>query len=89
MLVCDRVKGCRHGFTVFTPTFNRRHTLHRPFESLVAQTFRDFEWVIVDDGSPDGTADLCREFSRGAGFPIRDYYQENRGNPAAINKVLH
>lgn len=45
-------------FTVYTPTFNRAHTLHRCYESLKAQTFRDFEWLIVDDGSTDGTADL-------------------------------
>ena len=45
-------------FTVFTPTYNRAHTLHRVYESLNAQTFRDFEWLIVDDGSNDGTAEL-------------------------------
>jgi len=45
-------------FTVFTPTYNRAHTLHRCHESLKAQTLRDFEWLIVDDGSTDGTADL-------------------------------
>lgn len=45
-------------FTVFTPTYNRAHTLHRCYESLKAQTFRDFEWLIVDDGSADGTAEL-------------------------------
>lgn len=45
-------------FTVFTPTYNRAHTLHRCYESLKAQTCRDFEWLIVDDGSEDGTATL-------------------------------
>jgi hypothetical protein len=36
-------------FTVFTPTYNRAHSLHRVYESLQAQTFRDFEWLIVGD----------------------------------------
>lgn len=41
--------------TVFTPTYNRKHTLPRTYESLCRQTSEDFEWLIVDDGSTDGT----------------------------------
>lgn len=41
--------------TVFTPTYNRKHTLPRTFESLCRQTCNDFEWLIIDDGSTDGT----------------------------------
>lgn len=41
--------------TVFTPTYNRKHTLPRTYESLCRQTAEDFEWLIVDDGSTDGT----------------------------------
>lgn len=41
--------------TVFTPTFNRAHTIDRTFESLCRQTCQDFEWLIIDDGSTDGT----------------------------------
>jgi glycosyltransferase involved in cell wall biosynthesis len=44
--------------TVLTPTYNRAHCLHGAYDSLCAQTFADFEWVIVDDGSSDGTRDL-------------------------------
>ena len=50
----------RHVFTVFTPTYNRANTLPRVYESLKAQTFRDFEWLIVDDGSTDSTRDVVR-----------------------------
>ena len=39
-------------FTVFTPTFNRHKTLPYVFDSLMHQTFKSFEWIIVDDGSP-------------------------------------
>lgn len=41
--------------TVFTPAYNRKHTIGRTFESLCRQTCNDFEWLIVDDGSSDGT----------------------------------
>lgn len=57
-------------FTVFTPTFNRAASIHRVYESLKSQTFRDFEWLIVDDGSEDDTADLVRKWIKEADFPI-------------------
>ena len=41
--------------TVFTPTYNRKHTLPRTYESLCRQTCRDFDWLVIDDGSTDGT----------------------------------
>lgn len=41
--------------TVFTPTYNRKHTIIRTFESLCRQTSSDFDWLIIDDGSIDGT----------------------------------
>jgi Glycosyltransferases involved in cell wall biogenesis len=48
-------------FTVFTPTYNRAQTIHRVYDSLRAQTLRDFEWLVVDDGSTDATPDLDHE----------------------------
>lgn len=41
--------------TVFTPTYNRKHTIIRTYESLLRQTSKDFCWLIIDDGSSDGT----------------------------------
>ncbi len=41
--------------TVFTPTYNKKHTLPRTYESLCHQTSSDFEWLVIDDGSSDGT----------------------------------
>ncbi len=58
-------------FTVYTPTYNRAHTLHRCYESMKAQTFRDFEWLIVDDGSTDGTAELVAGWQAEGLLPIR------------------
>ena len=72
-------------FTVFTPTFNRAHTLARVYNSLTSQTYRDFEWVVVDDGSSDGTHDLIRTWQGEAGFPIVYRYQPNGGKHVAFN----
>ena len=44
--------------TVFTPAYNRAHTLGRTYESLCRQTCKDFCWLVVDDGSLDGTREL-------------------------------
>ena len=78
--------------TVFTPTYNRAKLLPRLYESLCKQTYRDFEWVIVDDGSVDDTRDIVESFVNGNdnrignnNFPIRYYYQENGGKHRAIN----
>lgn len=76
----------KYKFTVFTPTYNRAHTLHRVYESLKKQTFRDFEWVIVDDGSSDNTETLVRGWIDEAGFVIRYFYQQNKGKHTAINR---
>jgi glycosyltransferase involved in cell wall biosynthesis len=73
-------------FTVFTPTFNRGQVLHRAFQSLCAQTLRDFEWLIVDDGSDDDTRKLVEAWSAAADFSIRYQWQANAGKPAATNQ---
>jgi glycosyltransferase involved in cell wall biosynthesis len=75
-------------FTLFTPTYNRRHTLQRLFESLESQTFRDFEWLIVDDGSTDGTCEFLRELQSRASFPLRYHYQPNGGKHVASNRAV-
>ncbi|GIV19463.1 MAG: glycosyl transferase [Armatimonadota bacterium] len=72
-------------FTVFTPTHNRAHTLRKPFESLLQQTFRDFEWLVVDDGSTDNTRDLIEAWAREAWFPVRYFYQTHKHKKAAFN----
>ncbi len=71
--------------TVFTPTYNRAGLLERLYDSLKKQSFADFEWIIVDDGSADNTRELVQQFAT-ADFPVKYYYQENVGKHFAINR---
>lgn len=71
--------------TVFTPTYNRAHLLGRLYESLCAQRFTDFEWLIVDDGSTDGTASLVQGFIAERRIGIKYLSQRNGGKHRAIN----
>lgn len=65
--------------TVFTPTFNRAHTLGRLYASLCNQTSQNFEWLVVDDGSIDNTRSLIDSFIAEGRIPIRYIYKENGG----------
>ena len=56
--------------TVFTPAYNRAHTLPRTYESLCNQKCKDFCWLIIDDGSTDDTKSLVVEFEKEADFKI-------------------
>ena len=71
--------------TVFTPTYNRAYILEKCFESLKNQTCLDFEWIVVDDGSTDNTAELVKAFVSSAPFPVHYIYQENSGKHIAHN----
>lgn len=75
----------QYTFTVFTPTYNREKTLPRVYNSLAVQTYQDFEWLIVDDGSTDSTSDLVKQWQAQANFAIRYIYQNNRGKHTAYN----
>ncbi len=80
--------GYKYLFTVFTPAFNRADTIGRVYRSLSVQTFRDFEWLVVDAGS-DRTGELVEGWQKdGASFPIRYVRMENRGKHGAISLGL-
>lgn len=72
-------------FTVFTPTFNRKYFLKRIYDSLKGQTFKDFEWLIVDDGSTDNTKELVDQWINENRIIIRYIYKNNGGKHTAIN----
>ena len=74
--------------TVATATYNYGCYIHRVYESLKEQTFKDFEWIIVDDGSEDNTEELVQSWiEEKPFFPIRYHkFPENRGKMAATNQ---
>ena len=74
-------------FTVFTPTYNRAYTIENLYRSLQRQSFVDFEWIVVDDGSTDDTESLFQSFQQEKNeFPIRYIKTENQGKHRAINR---
>ncbi len=71
--------------TIFTPAYNRAHTLPRTYESLLRQTCKDFEWLVIDDGSTDNTCELVEGWIAENRIPIRYIRQENQGMHGAHN----
>lgn len=75
--------------TVFTPTYNRAYIIDELYNSLKKQTFIDFEWLIIDDGSTDCTYEKVKNWSAdNTKFPIRYYKFENSGKQKEINRAL-
>ena len=77
--------------TIFTPTYNRAKTLPILYRSLCLQTCKDFEWLVVDDGSSDETESLIGNYKLQitnyvSSFEIRYIKQENGGKHRAINR---
>lgn len=54
--------------TVFTPSFNRKHTIFRTYESLCRQSSNNFDWLIIDDGSSDGTREWVESLGEKISF---------------------
>lgn len=73
--------------SVLTPTFNRSSKLMRLYDSLEKQTYRNFEWVIVNDGSTDDTESVIELIKKRASFPIKSLYQHNSGKHVALNRL--
>lgn len=75
--------------TVFTPAYNRANLLPRCFESMKRQTCKDFVWMIIDDGSTDGTRELVASWLKNdIEFKIEYYYKENGGLHTAYNEAI-
>lgn len=73
--------------TIFTPTYNRAYRLPDLYKSLQAQTCKDFEWLVVDDGSTDNTSELFGQWqAEYNSFPIRYFKQPNGGKHRAVNR---
>jgi glycosyltransferase involved in cell wall biosynthesis len=70
--------------SVVVPTFNRSRLLSNAIESVLAQTYTDYELIVIDDGSTDDTHEKLKAYME----RIRYFYQENRGASAAQNKGI-
>ena len=71
--------------TIITPTYNRKEKLADLFESLQKQNNKNFEWLVVDDGSVDGTENRVMQFKEVAQFPVRYIRKSNGGKHTALN----
>lgn len=74
--------------TIFTPTYNRQETLQKSYNSLVTQTNKDFEWLIIDDGSKDGTEKLVEKWIDEKKIKITYKKKTNGGKASCINMSL-
>ena len=72
--------------TLFTPTYNRAHLLPRLYDSICKQTYTNFEWVIVNDGSTDKTDEIVLSFIADNRININYIKQENGGKHRAVNR---
>lgn len=79
----------KYRFTVFTPCYNSENFIHRVIKSLENQTFRDFEWLVVNDASQDNTDEVLKNYIKNDIFPIRYINLErNQGLTANINFAI-
>ncbi len=70
--------------TIFTPTYNRAHTLGRVYNSLLNQTNKNFLWLIIDDGSTDNTRELVEKWQSEQEVEIEYHFKENGGKHTAM-----
>lgn len=75
-------------YTIFTPTYNRASLLPKLYDSIVAQKTRNFEWLIIDDGSTDNTEVVIQSFIEEGKVNIRYIKQQNGGKHRAFNRAI-
>ena len=73
--------------SVIVPVYKAENYLHRCVDSLLVQTFQDFEILLIDDGSPDRSGKICDEYAR-KDKRIRVFHKENGGVSSARNLGL-
>lgn len=73
--------------SIIIPIYNEEAYLHRCVQSVISQTHRDLEIILVDDGSTDNSADICDRFAK-QDSRIRVIHQDNQGLSAARNAGL-
>ena len=76
-------------FSILTTTYNSELLIHRVYDSLVNQTFKDFEWIIIDDASTDNTEQLIKTWQKNSAFEIIYHKMPtNQGKAYGINKGI-
>jgi len=71
--------------SVIIPTYNRAHLVGRSIQSVINQTYQDFEIIVVDDGSTDNTEDIIKEFQKKDKRIKHIKHNKNKGGSAARN----
>ena len=74
--------------SIIIPTYNREKFLLYALESVKAQTYKNWELIVIDDGSTDNTENICRNFAKSIDQPFKYFYQENQGVASARNYGL-
>lgn len=74
--------------TVFTPTYNRADLLPNLYESLLRQSSREFQWLVIDDGSTDNTGEVVADWIQEGKIHIQYVYKENGGLHTGYNKAI-
>jgi glycosyltransferase involved in cell wall biosynthesis len=87
-MVSNKEHNSAPAVSIILPTYNRAHFLCEAFESIRSQQFRDWELIIVDDGSTDDTAELVASQARDLAQPVRYVVQPNHGPYGARNTGL-
>lgn len=74
-------------FTVFTPVYNRAYCINNLYQSLKGQTYKNFEWIVIDDGSTDNVGEIIKKWIDDENdFPIIYARVKNGGKMRAVNK---
>ena len=75
--------------TIFTPTYNRKELLKRCYDSLKKQSVKEFIWLVVDDGSDDGTKEQVQDWIKERNeFEVEYIFKENGGLHTAYNAAI-
>lgn len=83
--ICGDAAVNENFLTILTPTYNRVALLPRLYKSLCLQTNLGFQWLIVDDGSTDNTADVVNGFQQESRICIDYHKKQNGGKHTALN----
>lgn len=78
----------RNNIVILTPTYNRPENLEKLFSTLLEQTRKDFQWMIVDDGSPSSYAEVVENIKSNADFEVKYFKKDNGGKSSAVNYAL-